>query len=96
MTLRQVELFFALQNRPFFTYMAAIIHIEFIRFKDGMPRGQSISICAHFLGKKRTAMYISPEEGDHYYIKTCHNDLFSNHNYFFLGELKKNWPEKRA
>lgn len=76
--------------------MAAIIHIEFIRFKDGMPRGQSVSICTHFWEKRELQCIFSPEEGDRNYIKTCHIYLFSSHNYFFLGELKKNWPEKQA
>ena len=53
-----------------------------------MPRGDSLSIHARFLGKKRTSMYISQEKGDHYYIQTQHNDLFS-HNNLFLGKLKK-------
>ena len=51
-----------------------------------MPRGHSLSIYARFLGKKRTSMYISPEKGDHYYIQTRHNDLFSHYN-LFLGDL---------
>ena len=33
-------------------------------------------------------MYTSWEKGDHYYIQTRHNDLFSHYN-LFLGKLKK-------
>ena len=62
----------------------------------GCPGGNR-SVFAHTFWEKRELQCIfSPEEGDRYYIKTCHNDLFSIHNYFFLGELKKNWPEKQA
>ena len=32
-------------------------------------------------------MYISREKGDHYYIQTRHNDLFSRYN-LFLGKSK--------
>ena len=48
------------------------------RFKEyyGMPMGHSLSIYTRFSGKKRTAMHISQEKGDHYYIWTQHNDLF--------------------
>ena len=60
-----------------------------------MPTGHSLSVYARFSRKKRTLMYISWEQGDHCYIKTRYNDLFS-HNNLFLENLKKNWPEKRA
>ena len=65
-------------------------HTEFIRFKEYyvIPRGHSLSIYAHFLGKKRTSMYISREKSYHYYIQTRHNDLFSHYN-LFLGKLKE-------
>ena len=33
-------------------------------------------------------MYTSWEKGDHYYIQTRDNDLFSHYN-LFLGKLKK-------
>ena len=53
-------------------------HIEFIGFKEyyGMPREHSLSIYAHFSGKKRTLLYISREKEAHNYIQTRHNDLF--------------------
>ena len=53
-------------------------HIEFIGFKEyyGMPREYSLSIYAHFSGKKRTLLYISREKEAHNYIQTRHNDLF--------------------
>ena len=68
-------------NRPFYRYGG---HIEFIRFKEyyGMPRGHSLSIYARFSGKKRTSLYISQEKGDHYYIQTRQNNLFSHYNLF--------------
>ena len=59
-----------------------------------MPREHSLSIYARFSGKKRTSLYISREKGDHYYIQTRHNDLFSHYN-LFLGNYK-NGPKRRA
>ena len=53
-----------------------------------MPRGHSFSTCARFSGKKRSSLKIFREKGDHYYIQTRHNDLFSHYN-LFLGKLKK-------
>ena len=58
-----------------------------------MPRGHSLSIYARFSGKKRTSLYISREKGDHYYIQTRHNDLFSHYN-LFLGKLKEQLARK--
>ena len=58
-----------------------------------MPRGHSLSIYARFSGKKRTSLYISREKGDHYYIQTRHNDLFSHYN-LFLGKLKEKLARK--
>ena len=58
-----------------------------------MPRGHSLSIYARFLGKKRTLMYIFREKGDHYYIQTRHNNLFSHYN-LFLGKLKGKLAQK--
>ena len=58
-----------------------------------MPRGHSLSIYARFSGKKRTSLYISREKGDHYYIQTRHNDLFSHYN-LFLGKLKEKLAQK--
>ena len=42
-----------------------------------MPRGHSLIIYVRFSGKKRTSMYISRENGDHYYIQTRHITIFS-------------------
>ena len=58
-----------------------------------MPRGHLLSIYARLSGKKGTSMYISQEKGDHYYIQTRHNDLFS-HNNLFLGKLLKKLARK--
>ena len=58
-----------------------------------MPRGHSLSIYARFSGKKRTSLYISREKGDHYYIQTRHNDLFSHYN-LSLGKLKEKLTRK--
>ena len=61
-----------------------------------MPRGHLLSINERFSSKNRTSLYISREKGDHYYIQTRHNDLFSYYN-LFLGKLKeKSWSGKRA
>ena len=81
-------------NRTFYRYGG---HIELIRFKEyyGMPRGHSPSIYGRFSGKQRTSLYFSREKGNHYYIQTRHNDLFFRYN-LFLGNLQKNWPEKRV
>ena len=58
-----------------------------------MPRGHSLSIYVHFSGKKRTSLYISREKGDHYYIQTRLNDLFSHGNPF-LANLKDKLTRK--
>ena len=58
-----------------------------------MPKGHSLSIYARFSGKKRTSIYISREKGDHYYIQTRHNDLFSHYD-LFLGKLKEKVTRK--
>ena len=54
----------------------------------GFPGGHSLSIYAGFLGKMRTSMIVYRQKGDHYYIQTRHNDLFSCYN-LFLGKLKE-------
>ena len=54
----------------------------------GFPGGHSLSIYAGFLGKMRTSMIVYRQKGDHYYIQTRHNDLFSYYN-LFLGKLKE-------
>ena len=55
-----------------------------------MPRGHSLSIYARFSDKKRTSLYISRERGDHYYIRTRHNDLFFFFHYnHFPGKIKE-------
>ena len=79
-------------NRPFYRYGG---DIEFIRFKEyyGMPRWHSLSIYARFSGKKRTSLYTFRGQGDHCYIQTRHNDLFSNYN-LFIGKLKEKLARK--
>ena len=59
----------------------------------GCPGGTRSDIYACFSGKKRTSMYISRQKGDHYYIQTRHNDLFSHYN-LFLGKLKEKLARK--
>ena len=54
-----------------------------------MPRGHLLSIYTQFSGRKRTSLYISRKKGDHYYIQTRQNDVFSHYN-LFLGKLKEN------
>ena len=58
----------------------------------GCSRGTR-SLFTRFSGKKRTSIYISREKGDHYYIPTRHNDLFSHYN-LFLGKLKEKLARK--
>ena len=58
-----------------------------------MLKGHSLTIYARFSGKKRTSIYISREKGDHYYIQTRHNDLFSHYN-LFVGKLKEKLARK--
>ena len=58
-----------------------------------MLKGHSLTIYAPFSGKKRTSIYISREKGDHYYIQTRHNDLFSHYN-LFLRKLKEKLARK--
>ena len=41
----------------------------------------------------RAKMYISLEKGDHYYIQTRHNDLFSEY-ILFLGKRKEKLARK--
>ena len=53
-----------------------------------MPRGHLLSIYTQFSGRKRTSLYISRKKGDHYYIQTRQNELFSHYN-LFLGKLKE-------
>ena len=69
-----------------FTDMAALLNIEFITFKKyyGMPRGAK---------KKRTSLYISREKGEHYYIQTQYNDIFSHYD-LFLGKLNEKLARK--
>ena len=58
-----------------------------------MPRGHSFSIYACFLGKKRTSMYISWEKGDHFYVHTRHNNVFSHYK-LFPGKLEEKLAQK--
>ena len=53
-----------------------------------MTRGHLLSIYTNFSDKKRTykLLYISWQNGHHYYIQILHNDLFSHYN-LFLGKL---------
>ena len=78
------------------TDAAAII--EFLTFKEyryyGIPRGHSLSIYACSSGKKRTSMYVSRKKGDHYFIQTRHNDLYSQCCNLFLGKRKEKLAQK--
>ena len=58
-----------------------------------MRRGHSLRIYGRSLGKKGTSEYISQEKGDHYYIQSRQNDLFSHYN-LFLGKLKEKLAQK--
>ena len=48
-----------------------------------MSRGAIVQYLCALSGEKRTLMYVSREKGDHYYIQTRHNDLFSPITMFF-------------
>ena len=81
-------------NRPFYQYGG---HIEFIRFKEyyGMPRGHSLSIYAHFSGKKRTSMYISfLGKKAIVIISKDGTTIFFSHYNLFLGKLKEKLARK--
>ena len=75
----------SLQPIDLFTDTAAILNLVDLRSIMGCPGGTRSDIHARFSGKKRTSMYISRQKGDHYYIQTRHNDLFSHYN-LFLGK----------
>ena len=59
----------------------------------GSTRSVLTSVNARFSSKKRTSLCISREKGDHYYIQTRHNDLFSHYN-LFLGKHKEKLARK--
>ena len=62
--------------------MAAILNLLDLRSIMGYPGGHLLSIYTRFSGKKRASLYISQEKGDHYYIQTRQNNLFSHYNLF--------------
>ena len=68
--------------------MAALLNIEFITFKKyyGMPRGAKKK-------KKRTSLYISRKKGEHYYIQTQYNNIFSHYD-LLLGKLNEKLARK--
>ena len=63
-----------------------------------MPRGHehdplySLSI-RNMVFQTYTQLYISGVKGDHHYIQTRHNDLFSHYN-LILRKLKEKMPRK--
>ena len=69
-----------------FTDTEAILNLLDLRSIMGCPEGTRLVFTRAFRAKKRTSLYISREKGDHYYIQTRHNDLFSHYN-LFLGKL---------
>ena len=58
--------------------MVAIFNLLDLRSMMGYLGGPRsvFTLYAHFLGKKKTSMYISRDKGDHHYIQTQHNDFF--------------------
>ena len=50
----------------------------------GCPEGQK---------KKRTSLYISRKKGEHYYIRTQYNNIFSHYD-LFLGKLNEKLARK--
>ena len=70
--------------------MAAILNLLDLRSIMGYPGGtRSVLFYTRFSGKKRASLYIYREKGDHYYIQTQQNDLFSHYN-LFQENLKNN------
>ena len=69
-----------------FTDMAALLNIEFITFKKyyGMPREAK--------KKENFTVYFS-EKGEHYYIQTQNNNIFSHYD-LFLGKLNEKLARK--
>ena len=59
----------------------------------GYPGGTRSVFTGAFWAKKRTSPYISREKGEHDYIQTRHNDLFSHYN-LFLGKLEEKLARK--
>ena len=43
--------------------------------------------------KKRTSLYISRKKGEHYYIQTQYNNIFSHYD-LFLGKLNEKLARK--
>ena len=64
-----------------FTDTAAILNLLVLRSIMGCPGG----VLAQYLRSQRTSLFISREKGNHYYIQTSHDDLFSHYN-LFLGK----------
>ena len=79
--------------RDLFTDTEAILNLLDLRSVMGCPGGTRLVFTRAFRAKKRTSLYISWEKGDHYYIQTRHNDLFSHYN-LFLGKLKEKLARK--
>ena len=75
------------------TDTAAILNLLHLTSIMGCPGGTREVFRPRFSGKKRTSLYISREKGDHYYIQTRHNDLFSHYN-LFLGKRKEKLARK--
>ena len=59
----------------------------------GCSRGTRSLFTRAFRAKRELQFIFSREKGDHYYIQTRHNDLFSHYN-LFLGKLKEKLARK--
>ena len=59
----------------------------------GCPGGTRSVFTGTLQAKKRTSMYFSQEKGEHDYIQTRHNDLFSHYN-LFQGKLEEKLARK--
>ena len=46
----------------------------------GWPGGKSMIRCTRLILEIDLSLYISREKGDHYYIQTRNNDIFSHDN----------------
>ena len=79
-------------ERDLFTDTEAILNLLDLRSIMGCPEDTRLVFTRAFRAKKRTSLYISREKGDHYYIQTRHNELFSYN--LLLGTLKEKLARK--
>ena len=74
------------------------VHLKSLPAQNSCPRSQAPWVLVRAETHLRRnwyglSSYISRENGDHYYIQTRHNDLFSHYN-LILGKLLAELPRK--